>query len=775
MRGTRPSGDGLFGRLQSRTMPTRGCAARAAVLLSFFVALGTVLAVGTTPVSAQTVPSSCNPTPGAYTDCSPLLLTPYTYLGNHSNLISQRVAENDFEIGVGIPGACEASDTWLGQGWVPDSVPPTYCAGGGCGSGFTNFTLFGGGGDEEFPVYFGDGREASNWYLYQYGGPNNPPSCNNGASNPTFLLGTVRRDRNSYCPAGFYFYGNYCAAHPSYLDVMKNLGAPCPACGNPIGIATGNKFERELDYQGAGDFPLKLERFYNSLAYNNGESSQYGFYGYVASFGEQGLYSLSYNESDNPFWSNVGLNAVGQGWRHSYQRAINALDSSNSLGFAAFVYRPDGRVYTFWRYNGAFVPPADVADQLTQLADGGFQYRDASNDELETYDATGRLLSIQNRAGETQTMSYNEQGWLSQVTDAYGHSLTFQYGQDSDGNPAELLVSVTDPSGATIQYGYSQANLTTVTYQDGSQKTYQYSGGPQGIELTGIIDESAQAFATFGYDATTGLATLTQHGTGSSISEQYSLNFNYRGADYETSPVTVTDGLGTARSYGVTSVHGVAKVTQVTQPAPSGTGTVSSFTTYDSNGNPASVTDFNGYTTCYTFDETRNLETQRVEALSGGSCPGTATGRTRTTATTWNPNYREPLTVAVYSGASASGTPLRLTTYAYDANGNMLTKTVTDTTVTPNTTRVWTYTYDANGRVLTVKGPRTDVSDLTTYAYYPCTTGGSCGQLHTVTNALGQVTTYTSYNAHGQPLTLTDPNRVVTTLTYDARQRLTSR
>src|SRR5262249_54392508 len=89
--------------------------------------------------------------------------------------------------------------------------------------------------------------------------------------------------------------------------------------------------------------------------------------------------------------------------------------------------------------------------------------------------------------------------------------------------------------------------------------------------------------------------------------------------------------------------------------------------------------------------------------------------------------------------------------------------------------RTWTYTYDSYGRVLTVDGPRTDLSDVTTYAYYTCTTGYQCGQVQTVTNAAGQVTTYNTYNGYGQPLTITDPNGVVTTLTYDARQRVTSR
>jgi RHS repeat-associated protein len=88
---------------------------------------------------------------------------------------------------------------------------------------------------------------------------------------------------------------------------------------------------------------------------------------------------------------------------------------------------------------------------------------------------------------------------------------------------------------------------------------------------------------------------------------------------------------------------------------------------------------------------------------------------------------------------------------------------------------VWTYTYNAFGQVLTAKLPRTDLNSTTTYAYYTCTTGSQCGQVETITNAIGQVTTFNTYNAHGQPLTITDPNAVVTTLAYDKRLRPLSR
>src|SRR5262249_38077473 len=91
--------------------------------------------------------------------------------------------------------------------------------------------------------------------------------------------------------------------------------------------------------------------------------------------------------------------------------------------------------------------------------------------------------------------------------------------------------------------------------------------------------------------------------------------------------------------------------------------------------------------------------------------------------------------------------------------------------------RTWSYTYNANGSVLTMDGPRTDVADITTYTYYANTDPdlGKRGNVATIANALGHVTSITAYNAHGQPTTIVDANGLTTTLAYDARQRLTSR
>ena len=80
------------------------------------------------------------------------------------------------------------------------------------------------------------------------------------------------------------------------------------------------------------------------------------------------------------------------------------------------------------------------------------------------------------------------------------------------------------------------------------------------------------------------------------------------------------------------------------------------------------------------------------------------------------------------------------------------------------------------GLVTQVDGPRTGVQDVTHYDYYTDTTAEHHpGDLHTVTDALGHVTTYTRYDADGRPLAIVDANGVETDMAYDARGRLLGR
>jgi YD repeat-containing protein len=70
------------------------------------------------------------------------------------------------------------------------------------------------------------------------------------------------------------------------------------------------------------------------------------------------------------------------------------------------------------------------------------------------------------------------------------------------------------------------------------------------------------------------------------------------------------------------------------------------------------------------------------------------------------------------------------------------------------------YTYTTLGQIATVDGPRTDVSDISRYAY------DAQGNMISVTNALNQTTTLSDFDTYGNPQTVTDPNGMIVTFTY---------
>jgi len=74
--------------------------------------------------------------------------------------------------------------------------------------------------------------------------------------------------------------------------------------------------------------------------------------------------------------------------------------------------------------------------------------------------------------------------------------------------------------------------------------------------------------------------------------------------------------------------------------------------------------------------------------------------------------------------------------------------------------RAVTKTYNAQGLVSSIDGPRTDVNDVTQYTY------DTSGRLATASDALGHVTSYDTYDMYGNPGRSTDPNGIVSVITY---------
>ena len=594
---------------------------------------------------------------------------------------------------------------------------------------------------EEFPFYPGyDG-----WiWGYKFCRPYEPGYCSWQATSrlgicPGNLTGYHIKDINDIDR-----YGYIACPVPSYPDGEKDLAKP-DECGertpHPVYIALGRKEQTVSIYSaGSGTFPINFQLFYQ------------------------------HND----------LKRSGVTWRHPYYKFI-VLDSQDSPT-SARVYRGKGALLFYkGQTAGEWQSGDDINDTLTELTDEngqriGWIYVDKFADRVEHYNATGKLVSIEDRSGLVHTLSYDTNGNLINVTDTFGKQLRFTH--DSQGNFASMI----DPSGNLYGFNYApNGNLISITYPDGKIRVYHYNepAYTSGINLphalTGITDENGVRYATYTYD-TKGRAIVTEHAGGV---DRYQLDYSADGSN-----TMVTDPLGSQYVHQFQTILGIAKSVSQSQPAGSGCSAASSATTYDANGNVASRADFNGNKTCYAYDLNRNLEVARIEGLSSNSsCPADAVNYTpvsgsseRKIVTNWHASFRLPVQV-IEDG--------RETTTSYDDYGNVTQISIRDTV--RNETRAWDTRYTYHPTVPGVilqrieDGPRVDVNDITIIDYYApdavCAGGhfGCRGQILRITNALGHVTDFTHYNAHGQVEQVVDANNLTTTLTYDPHQRLISR
>lgn len=443
--------------------------------------------------------------------------------------------------------------------------------------------------------------------------------------------------------------------------------------------------------------------------------------------------------------------------------------------------RANGKLVAYENQNGVMVSSADNTDVLTRVtgdASGAVWMIRGKSNNAEYYDAQGKLVKSEVAPGRFVTYTYStvdtpkeiapKPFLLLEMKDDFNRTLRFRY------NDAGFMSKLIDPAGGEVLYQYGEPwgncpadhvacmRLTSVTYQDGKVRRYHYdeagnmpdSRNPSvpasRVFLTGITDENGTRLATYKYDA-----------NGKAISSGWNGN-NYLFTYPSENQVTVTDPLGKLTSMSYQTVRLSKHMVSQSQPAGAGSAAVSRSLTYDENGNPKTAYDWSGNLTTYNYDLVRNLEMSRTEAA------GTADART--ISTQWHATMALPITIAA---------PKLITTYAYDGAGNLLTKTEQATTDATGAQafgatkigpiRQWTNTYNTYGQIRTAKGPRTDVNDTAIYDY------DVAGNLATVTNAAGHVTTITDYDAHGRPHRITAPNKTVTDIDYYPRGWVRSR
>ena len=522
---------------------------------------------------------------------------------------------------------------------------------------------------------------------------------------------------------------------------------PIPWTGNPINCTSGVKRQTETDYSSSVG-GIRLSRTYASTEIEEDnlqrvyEQSGQSVPADVQLIGYRGQANVSYHE-----WHVEGLPFLN----------IDTRFSGITLGRLRM---PSGTTLTFTQGDGE-TSWTRFTDKDGTLANNGSGYQFTSaNGTLYQFDSEGRLTSKTYRNGQSHTITYPS-ATHAVITDSFGRSADIYYEDISQTitTSKRVITKFVDPAGNEYRYEHdNKGYITKATYPDNTPsdwtdnpfKQYLYDDRTYTKVLTGIIDENGDQYATYAYDAKN-RATSTEHAGGAiKATIDYLDGTNLGDTTAGESSVRFYRDATNYREavYHHKTYNGINKITKLEQkPCPDCV--VGDYTyEYDANGFLSQATTPEGDITQYTYN-LRGLLESKTEAFG--------TAEERTVSTTWHANYKLPLTI---------DEPQRLTTYSYDVNGNLLSRSVKDKAT--NEIRTVSYTYNGFGQVLTVDGPRTDVSDITTYDY------DASGNLTKTTNALGHETLITSHDAHGKPLSMTDPNGTVTTLTYHPRGWLTS-
>jgi len=542
---------------------------------------------------------------------------------------------------------------------------------------------------------------------------------------------------------GAVFYFTYTTTLSSCQGtISRHLSGPLEPAGmclqdgsatpKPIIPASGEKKYTETDYTGDGPQALNLVRYFRST---------------WATGASRGLAS------------DPGL---GLAWAHNHAVSLSLEGAPATMARVLF---GDGRVSGFIRNSGtAAWKAAGSGDTLVPVSGspGSYELTAADDDSKWRFDASGRLVTRTQRNGWVTTYTYSTSGTSSAiapvpgllitVSNQFGRSLSFVY------NATSQLVSVTAGGGQVTGYAYdgtaASSRLTTVTYPGNVSgtvsKTYLYENAAFPRLVTGIVDETGNRLATAVYDSQ-GRATSSGYAGGADL---YSVNYATAGA------ATVTDPLGTQRTYSYGSAKGKLAVTGADKPGGTGASSAAS-RVQDANGFITQETDFLGVNTMYTWDVNRRLPLTTTQAA--------ALPEARSTSTQWHASFRLPVLV------TEAG---RSTAYTYDTVGNPLTMTVTDTATSVARTTSWTYVASgsAQGLPATETAPNSVVTR--SYAYYTATSfsgtapnevGHVAGDLQSITNAAGHVTQFTLYDRAGRVRQMVDPNGIVTDTAYTPR------
>lgn len=511
---------------------------------------------------------------------------------------------------------------------------------------------------------------------------------------------------------------------------------------DPIDASSGNKVETETDFALPGEMGLTFQRYYMS---RNVHGSATGGPGWTDNLDVE-LHSISLSAGDPSSTTVTYMRPDGSQLQFSQTYAaaagtflVGPFTEVGGGGLATLTYNGNG-TYTLvdedaQRYTwsedtvtGAFPSNKGILTSIKDPSGIGWNITRPSSTVTVVTHTSGRTMTL------TTTPAANGGVSALTVSDPAGNKYVYQAGSQNTTTwnliPAGLAsVSLPGSNPVTIQYGYTPFN---------PGGGFSVLRGLTEVDYNGVAHD-VTTYDTNGNALSAGLADGTQK-----TSLVYSSNST--GA-----VVTITNPLGHVTVY---QYNAQALPISVTGQASSLCAATLSQMTYDSNGNMQSEVDNNGNTTSYTYAATGQLQ-QKIE--------GVGTSVARTTNIVWDPTpgTDRMLSVTVVGWSQTS--------YTYNAQNRLASVSVKNLsangTANQTLTTSYQYTLYANGMVQTMSviHPSPGNSNTDVYSF------DTLGNLTSLANGLGQTTTYSNYNALGEPQHMVEPNGNTTDLTYDGR------
>ncbi|MGH9870538.1 MAG: DUF6531 domain-containing protein [Candidatus Polarisedimenticolia bacterium] len=440
---------------------------------------------------------------------------------------------------------------------------------------------------------------------------------------------------------------------------------------------------------------------------------------------------------------------LGFGWHHNYMMRMESAGATRQV----FVDGQGRRIH-FERLQPASTWDENRLEDLV-LTQSGSTFR-VTDKHLTRYDfdTSGRLSSITDRNGNQLLFAYPS-GNLDTITDSFGRVLSLSY---SGGH----LQSISG-GGRTVSYTYSGDDLTFVHYADNSSLTYEYDPLEMPHNLTRILDQLGNVVEAHDYNGTDQVMHFERHGGVGALTIAYN----------SPTQTTVTNSRGFQTIYTHDEFSGLIKTSSGPSCGLCGPGEASVGLLYWENDQVLNVkerTDGRGFKTEFTYDSKGNV-TEKKEAVG-------IAGVERTWDFLYHPTFNFQTSSSIASVGTCSN-PNRVETTAYEGDGDPNSRTVVGCNGSIPFSYTTSFEHDPNGRLTKVVGPRLDLTDDTSYAYYDSASPepiNKRGRLKSITNALGHQVLYNDYDFFGNVLSITDDeNQVTTTFVYDGRDRLTER